>query len=475
MPKKEIDCKEILRLHGLGISQDRMTKLLHISKRSVSDVIRSAKKNKIDYKKASGMDNHSLYRKLFPNRRLSEEYRCPPDFERVHEELKEPGASLRSCWVEYKYMCEFSGTDPVQYSTFCAGYTGFCKENNLTNRALLRPGKMCQFTWAQRILEFNDPFGKSMNAYVFVGFLPFSGHVYAELTERKDEDTFIRCCGHMLKKIGGTTGIISILHTRDTDAKRLQQNEVIISERTAEMASAYMVRIQKDATGPADSVAAYILERLETEISCKNIGRLEAALFRTVNDINKAADLCYISEQGLLRPVPENIYDIVSVSEKEVIVQNNSHAKHGGNFYSAPWKYRGKAVQIRYTDTELYLCYKDTCIAEHKRVPDFVKRKYVTKGEHMPPKSRQPEFNRRRLQSWADNTGGNIGAVIRGMFDRVEYEEQAYNTALSLLQIGKMRGYGYLDTVCGKVLSTNTKPTYTAVLQAMQNESDGQI
>ena len=64
MPKKEIDCKEILRLHSLGMSQNRITKLLHISKRSASDVIKAADNKGIDYKAASGIDDHSLYRKL---------------------------------------------------------------------------------------------------------------------------------------------------------------------------------------------------------------------------------------------------------------------------------------------------------------------------------------------------------------------------------------------------------------------------
>lgn len=468
MPKKEIDCKEILRLHSLGMSQERITRLLHISKRSASDVIRSAEKNEIDYKKASGMDDHSLYRKLFPDRRLAEEYRCQPRFEMVHDELSDPHATLKSCWNSYRYMCECSGTDPVQYSTFCAGYARFCNENDLVNRALLRPGVMCQFTWAPRALEFRDMFGKSLKAYIFVGVLPFSGHVFAELTERKDEDTFIRCAGHAFRRVGGIARTISILHARNSDAKRLKQNEVIVSEKSSGMAAAYTAKIIRNDTGPADSVAAYILEMIDTEAGGANIARLESALFRTVSHMNNVAEQSFLAEQAALDPVPKNVYDVVSMPDKEVIVQNNSHVKYDGNFYSAPWEYRGKSVCVRYTDTDLCLFYGDRCIAKHNKVPDFVYRKYVTDGRHMPPENKQPEFNRKRLQSWADNAGGSIGAVVRVMFEKVEYEEQAYNSVLSLLQIGKTKGYGYLDAVCGKVLCTKKRPSFAAVLQVIK-------
>ena len=470
MPKKEIDCKEILRLHSLGMSQNRITKLLHISKRSASDVIKAADNKGIDYKAASGIDDHSLYRKLFPDRRLAEEYRCQPHFKMIHDELSDPGATLRSCWNSYKNMCELSGTDSVQYSTFCAGYARFCKENSVANRALFRPGMIFQFTWAPKVLEYSDSFGNPMKAYLFVGLLPFSGRVFAKLTEHRDEDTFIRCIGHAFIQSGGVPGTISVLHGRDPDAKRLRQNEVIISEKTVMMAAFYRAGLQKENTGLADLAAEHVLEKLNSLNGIKNIERIENSLFRTVNSMNKDLEKDFLTEQASFDPVPEKIYDVVSVSKKEVVVQNNSHVKYDGNFYSAPWQYRGKGVQVRYTDKELCVFYNDTCIAKHQKVSDFVRRRYVTEGRHMPPKEKHPEFDKRRLQTWAGNTGANISEVVRLMFERVDYEEQAYNTALSLLQTGKTKGYGYLDKVCEKALKMKKNPSYATILQVMQDE-----
>lgn len=470
MPKKEIDCKEILRLHGLGMSQDKITKLLHISKKSASDVIRAAGRVGIDYKKASGMDGHSLYRELFPDRRITQELRCQPPFVMVHEWLIEPDATLRSCWEEYRAMCTQSGTIPVQYSTFCAGYGRFCAENDLPNRTMFRPGMTCQAAWAPQALEFTDAYGKAMKAYLFVGYFPFSGHIFFELKEQKDEDAFVRCIGHMIRDVRGIPRTVSVLHARDPGAKRLKACEIVVSERLLGLTDAGITDIRKDKDGAADSVSSLLLSKVEECGQERSLSSIISVLTKTADRMNLAAEPDFMKEKMYFNPPSDNMYDVVTISKKDVKIQNNSHVKYGGNYYSAPWQYRGRTVQVRHTDTGLFLYCRGDCIAKHRRVPDFVRRKYVTDGKHMPPENERPAFNMRRLQSWANSIGRNTGEMVRIMFSRVEYEEQAYNTVTSLLQISKVSGPGYLDMICGKALMIRENPSYATVLEVMQNE-----
>ena len=61
---------------------------------------------------------------------------------------------------------------------------------------------------------------------------------------------------------------------------------------------------------------------------------------------------------------------------------------------------------------------------------------------------------------WASNTGPNTLKVVEKIFDSVSFEEQGYNSALSVLNLSSKYGKNLLERACSIALSRVNTPRY---------------
>ena len=80
----KISVKLILELKAQGLSQNEIARTRHMSKSSVSDVIRIAGEKGLSFEDVEGMNNDALYQMFFPDRITSEHIYEFPDYEYVH-------------------------------------------------------------------------------------------------------------------------------------------------------------------------------------------------------------------------------------------------------------------------------------------------------------------------------------------------------------------------------------------------------
>ena len=80
----KISVKLILELKAQGLSQNEIARTRHMSKSSVSDVIRIAGEKGLSFEDVEGMNNDALYQMFFPDRITSEQIYEFPDYEYVH-------------------------------------------------------------------------------------------------------------------------------------------------------------------------------------------------------------------------------------------------------------------------------------------------------------------------------------------------------------------------------------------------------
>lgn len=83
---RTINVKLILGLRHSGMSMNDIAAGNHISKHSVSEVCRIAKKLGITEEEVSLSDNEQLYRRFFPDKRNAQRFYEPVDYDYVHRE-----------------------------------------------------------------------------------------------------------------------------------------------------------------------------------------------------------------------------------------------------------------------------------------------------------------------------------------------------------------------------------------------------
>lgn len=95
----------ILELHDRGMSQDEISRSRHMSRSTITTVLRTARKKGITYAGIRKLDDAALQKLFFPDRPEGSDMYELPDYESIHKELKKPGVTLSLLWTEYRDRC----------------------------------------------------------------------------------------------------------------------------------------------------------------------------------------------------------------------------------------------------------------------------------------------------------------------------------------------------------------------------------
>ncbi len=325
MPRQKINCMEILRLSDAGMTQSCIAATLHASKLSVNNVLKEAKLRSLHYVDVCGLSNDELHNRLFSKQATtSANARCYPDLVRLHAALAFPGTTLRSEWNAFRTSCVRRGVESVGYSTFCNAYSTFVKEAHHPSHVTCKYGAISACTWLDQSFT---PDGTTSPVYVFLGVLLASEQIYLEVTEAKDEDTFLRCISHMFKAFGGMTRNVIILHARRVGAKRISANETVVTDRLMGMRSYYGVDISLDREVEyMDHTADRLISAILQKGHC-SLGTLFNLVAKFRDAENAGVEKSFKCEREYLCAMREPAYDVLSRHERPLTVQQNCHVK----------------------------------------------------------------------------------------------------------------------------------------------------
>ena len=108
-------------------------------------------------------------------------------------------------------------------------------------------------------------------------------------------------------------------------------------------------------------------------------------------------------EQKELKPLPKDRYEYAEW--KTLKAAFDYHIEYDRHYYSLPYIYAGKYLEIRATSRTIEIFFKHERIAAHRRNYNKSQR-YTTLKEHMPPEHKAvSEWDSERFISWARKTG----------------------------------------------------------------------
>ncbi|MDP3568959.1 hypothetical protein [Sediminibacterium sp.] len=178
-------------------------------------------------------------------------------------------------------------------------------------------------------------------------------------------------------------------------------------------------------------------------------------------------------EEQYLQPLPPNTYQIKHYKRAKVQKMGYIYLSDTKNYYSVPYRYIGKQVELQYNrDTIEIYCQSDR-IASHKRV--FRPGQYVTIKEHMSSTHQfysdwSPEYFAMLSKSIGSKTGEYISLLIA----QQDYPETGYKQALGILSLKKAFEKHRIEKACAIAL-THERCSYRTIKRILENNMDKAI
>lgn len=459
--------REILRLfHQNGVSQKKISRSLGCARSSVSEYLKRAKDAGLSWPLPPELDDEELLEKhLFGS--PVESARPQPDCSYIHQELKKKGVTLQLLWQEYKE----ANPNGYQITQFSDMYRQWRKTLDVSMRLDHKAGEKAFSDFAGTTLPIVDPrTGEVTFAHLFVCTLGASNYTFARLFWNETSESW--CKGHAFAFafFQGCPEVIVPDNPKPVITKACPY-EPDVNPSFAQMAAHFGVTViparvkhPKDkaavesAVGFATRVILAVLRnRTFFSLSEANeavstlLTKLNARPFRKVpgSRLSRFEEI----DKPALKPMPSENYEFMRIQKATVHIADY-HVEFDRCWYSVPFHYRGREVEIRATEHTVEIFLRGKRIASHARHITAGKR--TTVKEHR-PKNHQDygEWPPERLIRWAAQIGPETKALVEKILAERKHPEQGYRTCFGILRQSKAVGNQRLNAAAGRAMAIN--------------------
>ena len=381
-------------------------------------------------------------------------------------------------WSEYCNEALSRNEEPYMFSSFCTAYRNWSQNQGVSMHLEHNPADIVQVDWVGDTCAVVDPdTGETSKAQVFVATLPWSGYTYAEAFYSMNIESWIIAHVHAFSFFGGVACAVVPDNCKTAVARRTTE-ELIINDEYRRMAEHYGVaitpaRIRK----PRDKAA---VEMMVGVIERQVIAAFRNRIFFDIKDLNEALSsgvqainarpfqkkegsresLFLGQEKHLLSPLPTTPYEFCV--RKRVTVNSSYHVAFDGCWYSVPFQFVKREVDIVVTKTSITINCDGIRLAIHARL--HVKGSYSTNPDHMPQTHKDyAKWDANRYLNWAKEIGPATEQVIKNALASKTVVQQAYRSCRLLFLLGQKEGTTYLERACAKALQATSKPSYKTI------------
>jgi len=360
---------------------------------------------------------------------------------RIHEKMQEEGIK-------------------VGYSTVKDYIYQIKKRDNIFIRMHTLPGEEAQVDFGY--LGYTLYQGKKRKTWVFNMRLSYSRLDYYEIVYDQRVETFIQCHINAFNYFGGIPQYIKIDNLK---AAILKANfyEPIYQELYKNFASHYgfhplpcRVRRPND-KGKVESGIKYVKHNFFLGRKFSGEKDLKERLFKWYTRANqrihgttrKVPQEVFEKEEKIkLIPLPQEEFKLVKVGIRKVY--HDCHIYVDYNYYSVPFEYVGKEVEIELTRNLLKVYYQGKEIALHPRLTD--RGNFSTKPGHYPTYKR---YSDTEYQEKYQVKMAHLGRYSEQLFFLVikEHPRDWNRTVQGILSLGKTYPDEVIEAACRRALS----------------------
>ena len=461
------DVSKIFELLCSGANNSEISRKLGISRSTVRDYKIRADSQNLCYVKLSKLSIEELRSKF----ELKSKGRKPNnalkiDLASISKELLKRGVTKQLLYQEY-YAKEPSKA--VGYSAFCTRIREYQKSSKLSMKQEYKAGEKYFVDFSgMRFQLYSKASQPLFAAEIFVATLGLSNYTYVEAVATQNTEAFIGASARSLSFLGGSPECL-VPDNLKAAVTRVDGYSADINKTYQELANYYQIavlpaRVRK----PQDKAKVETAVRLiQQQILAPlrnsrfdSLGALNQAIAPLLKQFNERVmksygcsrrELFETIEKPELSPLPATPFDLCVW--KKAKVHSDYHVAIEQCYYSVPFAYRGKQVDVCIKEKVIEI-YKDSAqIALHKRVKQLdrnpkykLKHRYSTKDEHMPASHKfLTDWTRVRILKFGKDVGSEMEKFIEGFFASYTYEPQAIRSSMTLPRLKDKCGTELLE------------------------------
>lgn len=458
----------LIELHLSGKSQRQIAGMLGIHRRTISNYLTSLTVySGGELLALQSLDEASLWQIVNTTlRQESTEKDITTLFTAYAKRLAQVGMTRQLLWEDYRN--HHGGK--LSYSRFCRVFAKWHHTSKISLHIEHKAGDKLFIDFAGSKLYLSDPHTHHKTAVeVFVAVLGYSQLTYCQAVYSQKKGDFLSALSNALSYLGGVPQAI-VPDNLKSAVHKADRYEPDLNESITDFAHHYQTTIYPTRSHrPKDKA---LVEKTVNILYTRIYTALADKVFYSLSALNQAIrerlalhnltpfqgktesrqSLFDEVERVTLQALPPTRYEFKWFREAKV--HPNCHVKlsEDKHYYSVPYKYVGKTVQLRYTQesVEIYLDYQR--IAIHDRI--IAKGGYTTLKEHLHPSHQwvmnwSPEF----FEAQAVKIGQQTLRAIQQLLITRKYPEQGYKSCAGVLALAKKVGNDRLENACERALA----------------------
>lgn len=474
--------KEIIRLNDSDLTQQQIARSLKISIGAVHKYLKLAQQNSLTWAVVQSMTESDLKEQLLPPRESCSSF-VRPDYDLVYKEMKQKSVTLQLLHEEY---CRDNPGKHYSYRSFCHQYRHWKKDHKVSLRQEHKGGDKLFTDYAGPTVPIviNQKTGQTQEAQIFVAVLGASNYTYAEATWSQSLPHWIGSHARSFEYFGGVPHLLVPDNLKSAVQKTCKYDPDINPEYAAMAAHYGTAILPARPYRPKDKakveagvllVERWILAclRHHTFLSLEALNMEIKNLLKTLNTRPfkklKGTRLALFEAVDVpaLLPLPQSPYEIARFYHKKVTP--DYHLQHGEHFYSVPYLYVGREVDIRVSERTLEVLCDGERIAIH---PLALTSGKTTLPEHMPQKHlRHVEWTVEKALEWANKIGPGTKAFVDKVVLQKKHPDQVTRFCAGLTSLAKKFGEERLEAACQRALYYHAY-SYKMVAQILENHLD---
>lgn len=472
------DIRALLRYYyDERLSKREVARVLQLSPGTVRNYLQRAEAAGISWPLPQDLTDAALEALLFPDSDR-DPVRPQPDWTQVQKQLSRKGMTLERIW--FAWIQE--NPDGYSYGYFCRRYKQWCRSKKVTMRLHHKAGEKLYVDFAGKAIEVIDPeTGQVTKAQIFVATMGGSNYTYVEAVPDQTLRSWIGVHVRCLEFFGALPRVV-VCDNLKAAVTRARRKNPVVNETYKDFARHYDLIIDPARVRRAQDKA--VVEAAVKHITTHVLTALDQRQFFSIAELNEA--IAPLLEQlnttpfqkkmgtrksqfeeldlPAMRPLPEYKYRFREY--KKLKVNMNYHVHANGAYYSVPYRYVHKSLDV-WISEHLVECYDQTKhVATHERLAQ--KGAYSTVEEHIPPHQRRYR-DRERILSRARSVGSNTAKLVAAVLERRTHPEQNYCSIQGILGLRERYGNERLEAACRLALSLGARaynyPSLASILK----------
>ncbi len=377
--------KQLLLLKSKNLSNRKIASEVGIDRNTVNEYVRRLLSSGLSYQELLNFEEKDL-QDLFPSKEAMDKERFASLlglFPGYVNELKKPGCTRQHLWNRYKQ----EHVDNYSYSQFCQLFGDWLDSKKVSGKLHHIAGEKLYIDYAGKKLQIVDKeTGEIKDVEVFVAVLPASNYTYVEASYDQTRESLVKSVGNCLVYFGGVTLAI-VPDNLKSAVTKASKYEPVINKTFRDMGQHYGCVINPTRTySPQDKA---LVESAVNLVYQRIYYHLSNMTFFSLSDLNNQIHILlekynrykmqtsgisrlkqFIEiEKEHLSVLPNEPYLIKNYNRAKVQKMGYIYLSEQKNYYSVPYRYIGKHVEVQHTMDTVEIFYNKERLATHvKRV-----------------------------------------------------------------------------------------------------------